>query len=145
MKFVDATNPENFRAAITEKTKAIFAETIGNPSLHVLDIEAVANIAHENGIPLLVDSTFSSPYGSNPIEFGADVVIHSATKWIGGHGTSIGGVVVDAGNLTGHKENSLDLLSQTQHTMVFVMALMRRLQHLQRNYVFNYYVISALA
>lgn len=97
VKFVDATDPENFRAAITDKTKAIFAETIGNPSLHVLDIEAVANIAHDNGLPLLIDNTFPSPYGSNPIEFGADVVIHSATKWIGGHGTSIGGVAVDAG------------------------------------------------
>lgn len=97
VKFVDATDPENFRAAITEKTKGLFAESIANPSLHVLDIEAVANIAHENGIPLLVDSTFSTPYGGNPIEFGADVVIHSATKWIGGHGTAIGGVVVDAG------------------------------------------------
>lgn len=97
VKFVDAEDPENFRAAITDKTKAIFAETIGNPSLHVLDIEAVAVIAHENGIPLLIDNTFASPYGCNPIEFGADVVIHSATKWIGGHGTTIGGVVVDAG------------------------------------------------
>lgn len=97
VKFVDATDPENFRAAITDKTKAIFAETIANPSLHVLDIEAVANVAHDNDIPLIVDSTFSTPYGCNPIEFGADVVIHSATKWIGGHGTSIGGVVVDAG------------------------------------------------
>lgn len=97
VKFVDATDPENFRAAITDKTKAIFAESIANPSLHVLDIEAVAKVAHENGLPLLIDSTFSTPYGSNPIEFGADVVIHSATKWIGGHGTSIGGVVVDGG------------------------------------------------
>lgn len=97
VKFVDATDPENFRAAITEKTKGLFAESIANPSLNVLDVEAVANIAHENDIPLLVDSTFSTPYGGNPIEFGADVVIHSATKWIGGHGTSIGGVVVDAG------------------------------------------------
>lgn len=97
VKFVDATNPENFRSAITDKTKAIFAESIANPSLHVLDIEAVAKVAHDNDIPLLIDSTFSTPYGSNPIEFGADVVIHSATKWIGGHGTSIGGVVVDAG------------------------------------------------
>src|SRR5690606_36222461 len=70
---------------------------IGNPSLQVLDIEAVANIAHENGIPLLIDNTFPSPYGCNPIEFGADVVIHSATKWIGGHGTTIGGIAVDAG------------------------------------------------
>jgi len=97
VKFVDSTDPENFRAAITEKTRGIFAETVGNPSLNVLDIEAVANIAHENGLPLLIDNTFPSPYGSNPIEFGADVVIHSATKWIGGHGTTIGGVVVDAG------------------------------------------------
>lgn len=97
VKFVDATDPENFRKAITDKTKDIFAESIANPSLHVLDIEAVAEVAHDNDIPLLIDSTFSTPYGSNPIEFGADVVIHSATKWIGGHGTSIGGVVVDGG------------------------------------------------
>ncbi|WP_338470972.1 O-acetylhomoserine aminocarboxypropyltransferase/cysteine synthase family protein [Niallia sp. XMNu-256] len=95
--FVDETNPENFRAAITDKTRAIFAETVGNPSLTILDIEAVANIAHEHGLPLIIDNTFPSPYGSNPIEFGADVVVHSATKWIGGHGTTIGGVVVDAG------------------------------------------------
>ena len=95
--FVDETNPENFRAAITEKTKAIYAETVGNPSLNILDIEAVANIAHEYGLPLIIDNTFPSPYGSNPIDFGADVVVHSATKWIGGHGTTIGGVVVDAG------------------------------------------------
>ncbi|MDW0108483.1 O-acetylhomoserine aminocarboxypropyltransferase/cysteine synthase family protein [Sporosarcina aquimarina] len=97
VKFVDSTDPENFRSAITEKTKGIFAETIGNPSLQVLDIEKVASIAHDNGVPLLIDNTFASPYGCNPIEFGADVVIHSATKWIGGHGTTIGGVVVDAG------------------------------------------------
>lgn len=97
VKFVDESDPANFQEAITDKTKAIFAEIIGNPSLKVLDIEAVANIAHDNGLPLLIDSTFASPYGSNPIEFGADVVIHSATKWIGGHGTTIGGIVVDAG------------------------------------------------
>lgn len=97
VKFVDETNPENFRAAITDKTKAVYAEIIGNPSLNVLDIEAVANIAHDNGLPLLIDSTFASPYGANPIDFGADVVIHSATKWIGGHGTTLGGIVVDAG------------------------------------------------
>ncbi|MCT6925212.1 O-acetylhomoserine aminocarboxypropyltransferase/cysteine synthase family protein [Metasolibacillus sp.] len=95
--FVDESDPENFRAAIQENTKAIFAETIGNPSLNVLDIEAIAKIAHEHEIPLIIDNTFPSPYGSNPIEFGADVVIHSATKWIGGHGTTIGGIVVDAG------------------------------------------------
>ncbi|HLU21668.1 MAG TPA: O-acetylhomoserine aminocarboxypropyltransferase/cysteine synthase family protein [Bacillaceae bacterium] len=95
--FVDPKDPENFRKAITPKTKAIFGEVIGNPSLHVLDIEAVADIAHENGIPLIVDSTFATPYLLNPIEWGADIVVHSATKWIGGHGTAIGGVVVDAG------------------------------------------------
>lgn len=97
VKFVDATDPENFRSAITDKTKALFGEIIGNPSLHVLDIEAVSTVAHENGIPLIIDNTFATPYGCNPIAFGADVVVHSATKWIGGHGTSIGGVVVDAG------------------------------------------------
>lgn len=95
--FVDGTDPENFRAAITDQTKAIFAETITNPSLYIFDIEAVAGIAHENGIPLLIDNTFATPYGSNPIAWGADVVIHSATKWIGGHGTSIGGIIVDGG------------------------------------------------
>ncbi len=97
VKFVDESDPENFRTAINEKTRAVFAEIIGNPSLNVLDVEAVANIAHEFGLPLLIDSTFASPYGANPIEFGADVIIHSATKWIGGHGTTIGGIVVDAG------------------------------------------------
>ncbi|CQR58330.1 homocysteine synthase [Paenibacillus sonchi] len=95
--FVDSDNPENFRSAITDKTKAIYAETIGNPQGNVLDIEAVAAIAHEHGIPLIVDNTFPSPYLLRPIEFGADIVVHSATKFIGGHGTSIGGVIVDSG------------------------------------------------
>ena len=94
--FVDGTDPENFRAAITDKTKAIFAETITNPSLYVFDIEAVADIAHEHGVPLIIDNTFASPYGAKPIQWDADIVIHSATKWIG-HGTSIGGIVVDGG------------------------------------------------
>ncbi|SEO01207.1 homocysteine synthase [Paenibacillus sp. OV219] len=97
VRFVDPSNPENFRAAITDKTKAIFAETIGNPKGDVLDIEAVSGIAHENGIPLIVDNTFPSPYLLKPIEHGADIVVHSATKFIGGHGTSIGGVIVDSG------------------------------------------------
>lgn len=95
--FVDSTDPENFRAAITDKTKAIYAETIGNPQGNVLDIEAVAEIAHNSGLPLIVDNTFPSPYLLRPIEHGADIVVHSATKFIGGHGTSIGGVIVDSG------------------------------------------------
>ncbi|ACT00848.1 homocysteine synthase [Paenibacillus sp. JDR-2] len=98
VKFVDPSNPENFRAAITERTKALYAETVGNPKGDILDIEAVAAIAHENGIPLIVDNTFPSPYLLRPIEHGADIVVHSATKFIGGHGTSIGGVIVDGGN-----------------------------------------------
>ena len=97
VKFVDSSDPENFRSAITDKTKALYAETIGNPKGDVLDIQAVADIAHEHGIPLIADSTFSTPYLTRPIEFGADIVVHSATKFIGGHGTSIGGVVVDSG------------------------------------------------
>lgn len=97
VKLVDASDPENFRKAITKKTKAIYAEVIGNPKIDVLDIEKVANIAHGNGIPLIVDSTFATPYLCRPIEYGADIVIHSATKFIGGHGTSMGGIVVDGG------------------------------------------------
>jgi len=97
VKFVDPSNPENFRSAITPKTKALFAETIGNPKGDVLDIAAVAAIAHENGIPLIIDNTFPSPYLCRPIEHGADIVVHSATKFIGGHGTSIGGIIVDGG------------------------------------------------
>jgi len=95
--FVDSQQPEQFRNAITDKTKAIFAETIGNPKGDVLDIEAIANIAHENDIPLIVDNTLASPYLVRPIEHGADIVVHSATKFIGGHGTTIGGVIVDGG------------------------------------------------
>ncbi|CAM3939571.1 PLP-dependent aspartate aminotransferase family protein [Alkalicoccus chagannorensis] len=95
--FVDPEDPDHFRQAINDKTRAVFAETIGNPSLHVLDIPAVSEVAHEAGIPLVIDSTFATPYTARPIEQGADIVVHSATKWIGGHGTSIGGLVVDGG------------------------------------------------
>lgn len=95
--FVNPDDPENFRKAITDKTKALYGETIGNPRINVLDIEAVANIAHENKIPLIIDNTFATPYLSRPIEYGADIVVHSATKFIGGHGTTIGGVIVDGG------------------------------------------------
>lgn len=104
VKFVDPSNPDNFRAAITARTKALYAETIGNPKGDVIDLEAVAAIAHENGIPFIVDNTFPSPYLCRPIEHGADIVIHSATKFIGGHGTSIGGVIVDGGTFD-WKEN----------------------------------------
>lgn len=97
VKFINADNPENFRSAITSKTKAIYAESVGNPQGNVLDIEAVADIAHEHGIPLIIDNTVPSPYLLRPINFGADIVVHSATKFLGGHGTAIGGVIVDSG------------------------------------------------
>ncbi|PLS18066.1 O-acetylhomoserine aminocarboxypropyltransferase [Bacillus sp. M6-12] len=95
--FVDPKDPENFRNAITSRTKAIFGETIGNPSLDVLDIEEVAKIAHEEGIPLIIDNTFATPYLCRPIEHGADIVIHSATKWLLGNGTTMGGIIIDGG------------------------------------------------
>jgi O-acetylhomoserine (thiol)-lyase len=96
-KFVDAGDPENFRRAITPRTRAVFGEVIGNPGLDVFDIEPVAKIAHENGVPLIIDNTFATPVLCRPIEWGADLVIHSATKWLGGHGAAMGGVVVDGG------------------------------------------------
>jgi len=96
--FVNVDHPEEFRAKITAKTKALYTEVIGNPQINVADLEAIANIAHENGIPLIVDNTFASPYLCRPFEHGADIVVHSATKFIGGHGTSIGGMIVDSGN-----------------------------------------------
>lgn len=98
VKFVDPTNPENFRAAIDQRTKALYVETIGNPKLDVPDLEAIAHSAHHAGIPLIVDNTFATPYLCRPFDFGADIVVHSATKFIGGHGTAIGGVIVDSGN-----------------------------------------------
>lgn len=126
VKFVDPSNPENFRGAITDKTKAIFAETIGNPKGDVFDIEAVAAIAHENGIPLIVDNTFPSPYLLRPIEFGADIVVHSATKFIGGHGTSIGGVIVDGGKFdwaASGKFPGLTEPDQSYHGVVYTEAV----------------------
>ncbi|GGJ82757.1 hypothetical protein GCM10007063_01570 [Lentibacillus kapialis] len=97
VKLVDGTNPESIKNAITDKTKAIFGEIITNPSLNVLDLEAIAGIAHDHDIPLIIDNTFATPYVTKPLSWGADIVVHSATKWIGGHGTTIGGVVVDGG------------------------------------------------
>ncbi len=96
-KFVHPDDPDNFRKAITSKTKALYAETMGNPGINVLDIEAVAKIAHDAGLPLVIDNTFASPYLCRPIDFGADIVVHSATKFMGGHGTTMGGVVVESG------------------------------------------------
>ena len=97
-KFVDAKNPENFANAITDKTKLIFIETISNPSLDFTDIEKVAEIAHNAGIPLVIDGTFTTPYLLQTIKHGADIVINSLTKWIGGHGNAIGGIITDSGN-----------------------------------------------
>src|SRR5437588_785255 len=95
--FVDSTDPENYRRALTPHTRALYGETIGNPRGDVLDIRAVAEIAHEAGVPLVIDNTFATPYLCRPIEHGADIIVHSATKFIGGHGTSIAGALVEAG------------------------------------------------
>lgn len=95
--FVDPDEDGSFEAAIQDNTKAIFIETLGNPNSNIIDIEAVAAVAHKHGIPLVIDSTFATPYIIRPIEYGADIVVHSATKFIGGHGTAIGGVIVDSG------------------------------------------------
>jgi O-acetylhomoserine (thiol)-lyase len=95
--FVDPDDPENFRKAITPKTKLLYIETLANPRMNIVDIEKVAAIAHEAGIPLVVDSTFATPYLCRPIDYGADIVVHSATKYLGGHGTSIGGIIIDSG------------------------------------------------
>lgn len=97
VRFADGREPESFHAATNERTKAYYAETVGNPRLDTLDIRAVADIAHANGVPLIVDNTMPTPYLVQPLKHGADIVIHSATKFIGGHGTSIGGVIVDGG------------------------------------------------
>lgn len=95
--FVNPDDVSNFEKAITDKTKAIFIESIGNPGINIIDIEVVANIAHKHDIPLIVDNTFATPYLLKPFKYGADIVVHSATKYIGGHGTSIGGLIVDSG------------------------------------------------
>jgi O-acetylhomoserine (thiol)-lyase len=97
VRFVDPTNPDNFKAAINEKTRVIYCETLGNPSLGMTDLDALAAIAKEHHLPLVVDSTFTPPCLLRPIDHGADIVIHSLTKWIGGHGTAIGGIAIDAG------------------------------------------------
>lgn len=95
--FVDPSDPSNFEQAIGKETKALFVETLGNPNSNITDLEAVAEIAHRHQIPLIVDNTFGTPFLIRPIEHGADIVVHSATKFIGGHGTSLGGIIIDSG------------------------------------------------
>lgn len=110
--FVDPSNPDNFKVALQENTKLIFIETLGNPNSNVTDIEAVAQIAHAHGIPLIIDNTFGTPYLIRPIEHGADIVVHSATKFIGGHGTSLGGVIVDSGKFDWKASGKFPQLSE---------------------------------
>ena len=123
--FVDPSDPENFEAAIKENTKLLYVETLGNPNSNVVDIEAIAEIAHKHGIPLIVDSTFATPYLLRPIEHGADIVVHSATKFIGGHGTVMGGVVIDGGKFDWAQNDKFPGLSKpnpSYHGVVFTEA-----------------------
>ncbi len=120
--FVDPSQPENFEAAIRDNTKLIYAETLGNPNSDVIDLRAVAAIAHRHGIPLIVDNTFATPYYLRPIEYGADIVVHSATKFIGGHGTVMGGVVVDSGKFDWTQNDKFPGITQpnpSYHGVVF--------------------------
>ena len=123
--FVDIFNEEQVESAINEKTKALYIETLGNPNSDVVDIESVAKIAHKHKIPLVVDNTFATPYLVRPIEYGADIVAHSATKFIGGHGTSIGGVIVDGGNFDWEASGKFDSLTKpnpSYHGISFTQA-----------------------
>lgn len=120
--FVDPSDPENFEKAIKENTKLVYAETLGNPNSDVIDIEAIAAVAHRHGIPLIVDNTFATPYCLRPIEHGADIVVHSATKFIGGHGTVMGGVVVDSGKFDWAQNGKFPGISEpnpSYHGVVF--------------------------
>ena len=124
-KFVDIFNEEQVESAINEKTKALYIETLGNPNSDVVDIESVAKIAHKHKIPLVVDNTFATPFLVRPIEYGADIVVHSATKFIGGHGTSIGGVIVDGGNFDWEASGKFDSLTKpnpSYHGISFTQA-----------------------
>lgn len=123
--FVDPSNPENFAKAIKPNTKLLYAETLGNPNSDVIDIEAVSKIAHKNGIPLIIDNTFATPYLCRPIEYGADIVVHSATKFMGGHGTVMGGVIVDGGNFDWAQNDKFPGLSKpnpSYHGVIFTEA-----------------------
>jgi len=123
--FVDMNDPQNFAKAIKENTKALYCESLGNPNSDIADIEAIAKVAHEHGIPLIVDNTFATPYLLRPIEYGADVVVHSATKFIGGHGTVMGGVIVDSGRFDWAQNDKFPGLSApnpSYHGVVFTEA-----------------------
>ena len=123
--FVDPSNPENFEKAIQSNTKLLYAETLGNPNSDVIDLEAISEIAHKHGIPLIVDNTFATPFLLRPIEHGADIVVHSATKFIGGHGTVMGGVVIDGGKFDWAKNDKFPGLSKpnpSYHGVVFTEA-----------------------
>jgi O-acetylhomoserine (thiol)-lyase len=124
--FIDGSKPENFEKAIKPNTKALFFETLGNPNSSVVDVEAVAALAHKHGIPVIVDNTFATPYLLRPIEYGVDIVVHSATKFIGGHGTSIGGVIVDGGKFDWAQNDKFPGLSKpnpSYHGVVFTDAV----------------------
>ena len=124
--FVDGSDPENFRAAIQPNTKALFLESLGNPNADVLDLEAIAAIAHANGIPVVIDNTFSTPFLFRPIEHGADIVVHSAAKFLGGHGTVIGGVIIDGGTFDWKQNDKFPGLSKpnpSYHGIVFADAV----------------------
>ena len=123
--FVDPSEPENFAKAIKPNTKLLYAETLGNPNSDVIDIVAIAKVAHENGLPLVIDNTFATPFLCRPIEYGADVVVHSATKFMGGHGTVMGGVIVDGGNFDWAMNDKFPGLSKpnpSYHGIVFTEA-----------------------
>lgn len=125
-KFVDIDNPDALQKAIDDRTKAVFIETIGNPNATLVDIEAVARIAHAHKIPLVVDSTFATPYLVRPFEYGADIVVHSATKFIGGHGTAIGGVIVDGGRFDWEASGKFPTLTEpnpSYHGISFTKAI----------------------
>jgi len=117
VKFVDSNDPQNFAKAIDSKTRALFCETVSNPALEVTDLEAVAAVGRAHGLPLIVDATFSTPYLTQPLAHGADIIVHSLTKWFGGHGTGIGGVVVDSGrfNWTAGKHPLYDAPDNSYH------------------------------
>ena len=125
VSFVDPSDPENFEKAIKDNTKLLYAETLGNPNSDVIDIKAIADVAHRHGIPLIVDNTFATPFLLRPIEYGADIVVHSATKFIGGHGTVMGGVVVESGKFDWTQNDKFPGISEpnpSYHGVVFAKA-----------------------